>query len=80
MNNSANTTLFTVGEAGDIAATGSVSGTSLLSTGSLGLQVKNGVSTVASINQAGATVGTSCQINGSDVLASTYKPFSVLVG
>ncbi len=48
---------------------------SLLSTGSLGLQVKKGVSTVASINQAGAIVGTSCQINGSDVLISTYKPF-----
>ncbi len=30
---------------------------------------------MASINQAGAIVGTSCQINGSDVLTSTYKPF-----
>ena len=30
---------------------------------------------MASINQAGAIVGTSCQINGSDVLISTYKPF-----
>ena len=30
---------------------------------------------MASISQAGAIVGTSCQINGSDVLISTYKPF-----
>ena len=75
MNDSANTNLFTVGKTGDTAAKGSLTGTSLLSTGSLGLQVKNGVSTVASINQAGAIVGTSCQINGRDVLISTYKPF-----
>ncbi len=75
VNNSANTTLFTVGKTGDIAATGSVSGTNILSTGSQGLQVKNGVSTVASINQAGAIVGTSCQINGVDVLTTAYNPF-----
>ena len=75
VNNSANANLFTVGKTGNIAATGSLTRTSLLSTGSLGLQVKNGVSTVASINQAGAITGTSCQINGSDVLISTYKPF-----
>ena len=30
---------------------------------------------MASINQAGATVGTSCQINGSNVLTATYNPF-----
>ena len=75
MNNSANTNLFTVGKTGDIAASGSLTGTSLLTTGSHGLQVKNGLSTVASINQAGAIVGTSCQINGSNVLTATYNPF-----
>ncbi len=52
-----------------------MSGTNILSTGSLGLQVKNGVSTAVSINQAGAIVGTSCQINGVDVLTTAYKPF-----
>ena len=50
-------------------------GTSIHTTGSQGLQVKNGLSTVASINQAGAIVGTSCQINGSNVLTATYRPF-----
>ena len=60
---------------GDIAATGSLTGTSLLTTGSQGLQVKNGLTTVASINQAGAIVGTSCQINGSNVLIATCNPF-----
>ena len=30
---------------------------------------------MASINQAGAIVGTSCQINGSNVLTATYNPF-----
>ncbi len=70
VNNSANTNLITVGRAGDIAATGSMTGASLLTTGSQGLQVKNGLSTVASINQAGAIVGTSRHISGSDVLTT----------
>ena len=78
VNDSANANFFTVGKTGDIVAKGSVSGTSLLSTGSLGLQIKNGVSTVASINQAGAIVGTSCQINGSNVLTATCNPFFLL--
>ena len=76
MNNSANTNLFTVGKTGDIVATGSVSGTNLLTAGSQGLQIKNGVSTNASINQAGAISCTSLSINS--LLIRPYKEIVAL--
>ncbi len=64
MNDSTNTNLFTVDATGNIDAKETVSGTSLVTTGATGLQIKNGVSVNASINQAGAITCTSLSING----------------
>ena len=43
---------------GIVSATGAISGSGLITTGSTGLQIKDGASTVASLNQAGVL---SCQ-------------------
>ena len=48
-NNSVDNALFTVGRTGDITATGAVSGTNVLARGSQGLQIRNGVSTLAKL-------------------------------
>ena len=58
VDNSANTTLFTVGKTGNNSATRAISGSGLTTTGSAGLEIKDGASTVASLNQAGVL---SCQ-------------------
>ena len=58
VNDSSNANLFTVGKTGNASATGAISGSGLTTTGSAGLQIKNGVATAASLNQAGLL---SCQ-------------------
>ncbi len=58
VNDSSNANLFTVGKTGNVSATGTISGSGLITTGSTGLQIKDGASTVASLNQAGVL---SCQ-------------------
>ncbi len=52
VNDSSNNNLFTVGKTGNASATRAISGSGLSTTGSTGLQIKNGASTVASLNQA----------------------------
>ena len=42
-----------MGKTGNVSATGTISGSGLITTGSTGLQIKNGAATVASLNQAG---------------------------
>ncbi len=54
VNDSSNNNLFTVDKTGIVSATGAISGSGLITTGSAGLQIKDGASTVASLNQAGA--------------------------
>ena len=58
VNDSSNANLFTGGKTGNVSATGAITGSGLTTTGSTGLQIKDGASTVASLNQAGVL---SCQ-------------------
>ena len=58
VNDSSNTNLFTVGKTGNVSDTGAITGSGLITTGSAGLEIKDGASTVASLNQAGVL---SCQ-------------------
>ena len=58
VNDSSNNNLFTVNKTGIVSATGAMSGSGLITTGSAGLLIKDGASTVASLNQAGVL---SCQ-------------------
>ncbi len=58
VNDSSNNNLFTVDKTGIVSATGAISGSGLITTGSAGLLIKDGASTVASLNQAGVL---SCQ-------------------
>jgi hypothetical protein len=79
VNNTANSNLLTISGSGNLTSSGTIGCTGIYTTGTGGLQIKNGVTVNASISQAGDIVCTSCTVNGNAVVTSAtqYNPFIV---